>query len=208
MVIDEQTLRERMQCVLSGLSGIGSVTGVGRSGAIASVFASHLLGVPFVPYGATAPTHLGKLLIIDTARASGRTLRKAERRYSDCEPIVVACFEEPPRVSFWYENKNRINPPKRRERMKYYGLTSGEYSDFRFDGIVAHPKEQDMKALLEEYLKTSCKMRDWDEEYFDFQESAFILWLTLEKGFIEIDYDTFHTHDYSISIDENGNINY
>jgi hypothetical protein len=43
------------------------------------------------------------VLIIDTARESGRTLRKAERLYSDHNPIVIACFEEPPRVAFWYE---------------------------------------------------------------------------------------------------------
>lgn len=86
-----------------GLDNIGSVTGPGRSGAVAAVYASHILGVPFIPYGATAPTHLGRLLIIDTARASGATLRKAERRYRDADPFVMVAFEEPPRVAFWYE---------------------------------------------------------------------------------------------------------
>lgn len=82
---------------------IGSVTGPGRSGAIAAVYASHILRVPFIPYGATAPHHLGCLLIIDTARESGATLRKAERKYRDGTPIIVVCYEEPPRVGFWYE---------------------------------------------------------------------------------------------------------
>jgi hypothetical protein len=61
------------------------------------------LGVPFIPYGSRCPTHLRRLLIIDTARESGRTLRKAEQRYRDADPIVVACFEKPPSVAFWYE---------------------------------------------------------------------------------------------------------
>ena len=84
---------------------VGSVTGPGRSGAIASAIASHILGVPFIPFGQEAPIKLGRLLIIDTARSSGRTLRRAERRYKYANPVVVACFEEPPRVAFWYERK-------------------------------------------------------------------------------------------------------
>lgn len=107
LIIDEKQLTERMRIVLRGLKDIGSVTGPGRSGAVASAFASHLLGVPFIPFGAKAPTHLGKLLIIDTARYSGRTLRRAERRYSDCDSVVIACFEEPPKVAFWYESRFR-----------------------------------------------------------------------------------------------------
>ena len=81
----------------------GAVTGPGRSGAIAAVYASHILGIPFIPYGQKHPMHLGRLLIIDTARESGATLRKAERRYDGCTPLVIACYEEPPRVIFWYE---------------------------------------------------------------------------------------------------------
>ena len=82
---------------------IGSVTGPGRSGTVAAVYASHHLGVPFIPYGSRCPTHLGRLLIIVTARESGATLRKAERSYAEVNPLVVACFEEPPRVALCYE---------------------------------------------------------------------------------------------------------
>lgn len=46
---------------------------------MAAVYASHILGVPFIPYGSKAPAHLGSLLIIDTAMESGATLRKAGR---------------------------------------------------------------------------------------------------------------------------------
>ncbi|QEH36559.1 hypothetical protein OJF2_51430 [Aquisphaera giovannonii] len=101
-VVTEPEFHARLVEVAASLPAdqIGSVTGPGRSGAVAAVYASHLLGVPFIPYGSQCPTHLGCLLIIDTARESGATLRKAERRYSEAKPIVVACFEEPPRVAF------------------------------------------------------------------------------------------------------------
>lgn len=89
--------------VATAYEGVGSVTGPGRSGAIAAVYASHVLGVPFVPYKANVPSHLGTLLIIDTATESGATLRKASRWYNCSKHIVLACYFEPPRVAFWYE---------------------------------------------------------------------------------------------------------
>ena len=104
-VVSEPEFHARLVEVFATLpvAGIGSVTGPGRSGAVAAVYASHKLGVPFIPYRAACPIHLGRLLIIDTARESGATLRKAERRYAEANPVVIACFEEPPRVTFWYE---------------------------------------------------------------------------------------------------------
>jgi adenine/guanine phosphoribosyltransferase-like PRPP-binding protein len=103
-IISEPEFAARIRKLLADTTpNVGSVTGPGRSGAIAAVYASHILGVPFVPYGSKAPVHLGSLLIIDTAMASGATLRKAERRYAEASPVVLACYEEPPRVAFWYE---------------------------------------------------------------------------------------------------------
>ena len=81
----------------------GWVTGPGRSGAIAAVYASHILAIPFVPCGSPGPADLGRVLIIDTARQSGRTLRKAAKRYEAADPLVIWCYDEPPRVAFWYE---------------------------------------------------------------------------------------------------------
>jgi adenine/guanine phosphoribosyltransferase-like PRPP-binding protein len=101
-IVSETEFAERLRDVLAGIE-CGAVTGPGRSGAVAAVYASHALGVPFIPYGQQHPQHLGRLLIIDTARESGATLRKAERRYAGCTPLVVVAFEEPPRVAFWYE---------------------------------------------------------------------------------------------------------
>lgn len=79
------------------------VTGPGRSGAIAAVYASHYLGIPFVPYKHFSH---GDALIVDTAMESGRTIRKASKVYGGSDWIVM--FHEPPRVRFWYEELSRI----------------------------------------------------------------------------------------------------
>lgn len=102
-IVSEQEFKEAILAMLSDLPAVGSVTGPGRSGAVAAVYASHILGVPFIPYGQKAPLHLGRLLIIDTATESGATLRKASLRYEGATPLVVAVYNEPPRVAFWYE---------------------------------------------------------------------------------------------------------
>ncbi len=103
-IITEAEFSERIREMLANVPAVGSVTGPGRSGAVAAVYASHILGIPFIPFGAQAPLALGRVLLIDTARESGKTLRKAERRYDYASPVVVACYEEPPRVAFWYES--------------------------------------------------------------------------------------------------------
>lgn len=103
-IVQEPEFAARIRHLLTETkTDVGSVTGPGRSGAVAAVYASHILGVPFIPYGCKVPVHLGNLLIIDTAMESGATLRKAERRYSYASPVVLACYHEPPRVAFWYE---------------------------------------------------------------------------------------------------------
>lgn len=104
-IVSEAEFAQELRRVLDmyPTEDVGCVVGPGRSGAVAAVYASHLLRVPFIPYGAKAPLHLGRLLIIDTASASGRTLRKAKARYGADDAIVVAIFDEPPRVAFWYE---------------------------------------------------------------------------------------------------------
>ncbi|UPT95449.1 hypothetical protein J4G48_0040560 [Bradyrhizobium barranii subsp. apii] len=103
-IVDEPEFVARLGLVLKNarIENVGAVTGPGRSGAVAAVYASHMLGIPFIPYGARCPDHF-QLLIVDTARESGRTLRKAAKRYDYANPIVVVAFEEPPRVAFWYE---------------------------------------------------------------------------------------------------------
>lgn len=102
-LITEQEFAERIREKICCMDSVGSVTGPGRSGAVAAVYASHILGIPFIPYGQPAPADRGSILVIDTAIESGKTLRKAERRYAEFNPVVIACYEEPPRVRFWYE---------------------------------------------------------------------------------------------------------
>lgn len=110
-IIAEPEFKERLIAVLKRVDAdgsIGCVTGPGRSGAVAAVYTSHLLRIPFIPYGTkNVPRHLGKLLIIDTARESGKTLRRAVKQYEALGLDVVseACYEEPPRVAFWYESE-------------------------------------------------------------------------------------------------------
>lgn len=92
-----------------------AVTGPGRSGAIASAYASHMLGVPFLAF-ATFCTHpLRPLLVVDTARKSGRTIKQALALYHYAKPSAIWAFDEPPRVIFWYEAKarNTIEAPDR-----------------------------------------------------------------------------------------------
>ena len=100
-IVSETEFSDAIRMRLLGVKA-RAVVGPGRSGAVASVYASHILGIPFIPYGTECPEHLRPLLIVDTARKSGATLRKAERRYGgDC--VVVHVFDEPPRLRFWYE---------------------------------------------------------------------------------------------------------
>lgn len=104
-IVGEQEFHATVRVLLEreALEDVGCVTGPGRSGAVASVYVSHILGVPFLPFGSPCPANLGRLLIVDTATESGKTLRKAARRYAEHNPTVIAFFHEPPRVAFWYE---------------------------------------------------------------------------------------------------------
>lgn len=103
-IISESEFSYNLKIKLSGIDA-GIVTGPGRSGAIAAVYASHFLRIPFVPFGQLPPIKLGRILLIDTAIESGKTLRKSERKYKEYNPISVAIYEEPPRVAFWYESE-------------------------------------------------------------------------------------------------------
>lgn len=79
------------------------VTGPGRSGAIAAVYASHILGIPFIPYGAKPPPQLPRLPRCINQQQTGKTMRKAQRKYEGHVVTTVVVYNEPPRVAFWYE---------------------------------------------------------------------------------------------------------
>lgn len=105
-IVSEEEFSGALRAKLDGVAA-KAVVGPGRSGAVASVYASHFLGIPFIPYGMPCPDHLRPLLIVDTATKSGKTLRKAEMLYGG-ECVVVSIYKEPPRIRFWYERDFRI----------------------------------------------------------------------------------------------------
>lgn len=99
--VHEPEFKDRIKSVLVGVRA-GAVTGPGRSGAIASVYASHILNIPFIPYRQKVPEKLYPVLVIDTAQWTGATIRKARRLYGD-DAMMLAVYHEPPMVRFWYE---------------------------------------------------------------------------------------------------------
>lgn len=100
--ISEEQFRTACYKMLETFRGVvNSVTGPGRSGAIAGVYASHYLGVPYIPLCGSGFKH--PVLVIDTAIDTGRTLRKAKNKIS--AEFSCAVFNEPPRVKFWYEQE-------------------------------------------------------------------------------------------------------
>lgn len=105
IVIPESRFQQQLRATLARAPlarSAGCVTGPGRSGAIAAVYASHILGIPFVPFGQPGPA---PVLVVDTAQQSGRTMRRAIKRYErlGLPAAGVVAFHEPPRVRFWYE---------------------------------------------------------------------------------------------------------
>lgn len=101
MIIQQPEFQARLLAAVPRAPAHRSVTGPGRSGAIAAACWSHAAGVPFIPYGQPCPEHLQPVLVVDTAAKSGATLRKASRRYGGAQ--TLALWQEPPRVRFWYE---------------------------------------------------------------------------------------------------------
>lgn len=110
-IITEPDFRKRFIAQLGAFAcdwgPFGCVTGPGRSGAIAAVYASHFLSIPFIPYGVDIPDKLLPVLVVDTARKTGKTIRKACRQADT--PFHVVAFAEPPRVKFWYEASSDRN---------------------------------------------------------------------------------------------------
>lgn len=101
--VQEPEFRERIKTALAGVAA-RCVTGPGRSGAVASVYASHILGLPFIPYRQRVPDKLRPVLVIDTAQWTGATIRKARRAYGE-DAIMLTVYHEPPMVRFWYESR-------------------------------------------------------------------------------------------------------
>jgi hypothetical protein len=107
-IISESEFRDRINEVITinfaAIAECNCVTGPGRSGAIAAAYASHITRLPFIPFGKNGLKG-SCTLVIDTAKESGETLKKAARKYVEYNPLVLWCYEEPPRVMFWYESQ-------------------------------------------------------------------------------------------------------
>lgn len=106
VIISEDEFRSKLISELSKqeYDRFKSVTGPGRSGSIASVYASHYLRIPFIPFGCGCVEKLSPLLIIDTASLSGKTLKRCSNKYQYIEHKTIALYSEPPRLRFWYED--------------------------------------------------------------------------------------------------------
>jgi adenine/guanine phosphoribosyltransferase-like PRPP-binding protein len=101
-IVQEKDFRETFIKALDAAPKADYVVGPGRSGAVAAVYASHHLGIPFVPFNSRMEGK--KALVVDTAVMSGKTLRKASRRYGNA-PVVFAYDQSKigHRLKFWYE---------------------------------------------------------------------------------------------------------
>lgn len=121
IMISESDFRDRIKAVLSveideahksGRASFQFVTGPGRSGAVAAVYASHILGISFLPFKSPVEAEVGKdrMIMIDTAVWTGKTLKKGTSWYAArgfrVKHIYMYdsfAYEEPTRHIFWYE---------------------------------------------------------------------------------------------------------
>ena|SRR3990167_853907 len=102
-IVTEDEFRTALFTCLDRWRGrVKSVSGPGRSGALAAVYASHYLGVPWLPMGMVVPAALRPVLVVDTAMKTGATLRRAARVM---QAEMTWVFNEPPRIKFWYERE-------------------------------------------------------------------------------------------------------
>lgn len=94
------------------LEGINAdfVTGPGRSGAVASVYASHHLGIPYKPHKCGNYTEGETALVVDTVKYTGKTLRKCQKWYAKRGLKVVTVYgldeEQGHYYKLWYERMN------------------------------------------------------------------------------------------------------
>lgn len=101
MNIGPEEFEERLKSIEVYRGLVSYVTGPGRSGAVAGVYASHYLNKPYIPIGNVKENHK-PILIIDTAIQTGKTLRRARNKIGK-GAYACALFNEPPSLKFWYE---------------------------------------------------------------------------------------------------------
>jgi adenine/guanine phosphoribosyltransferase-like PRPP-binding protein len=92
--MSEGVWREAFYTALDDVKGIpfDFVTGPGRSGHLAAVYASHYLGLPFIPHKTGNYFGHKRVLVVDTVEYTGKTLRKAEKWYAKRGMDATSCF--------------------------------------------------------------------------------------------------------------------
>lgn len=106
IVVTETEFSVMLDQALEGLEAPVFITGPGRSGAIAAVYASYRLHRPFVPFGHPGGPAGSTVLVIDTVSMSGRTIRKAVAKYERMGFVVRSLTVVPQnqkRHHFWFE---------------------------------------------------------------------------------------------------------
>lgn len=115
--VSEHHFRETFYKRLDGVMEEGHpkfdfVTGPGRSGAVAAVYASHYLGLPFIPHKAGNYAKFNHCLIVDTAIYTGKTMRKSfkwhEKQGVKVVPVWAFTEWRHHYYLFWYEYPERI----------------------------------------------------------------------------------------------------
>lgn len=107
--MDEKTWSKLLYAELDKLdpTDFDFVTGPGRSGAVAAVYASHYLGIPFKPHKAGNYDKDTACLVVDTVEYTGRTLRKAVMWYAKRGLYVRSMYavkeERGHYFKMWYE---------------------------------------------------------------------------------------------------------
>lgn len=103
-MISEADFIDRLKLVLEDpeFSHAEWVTGPGRTGAMAAIYASHILNVSFVAYG-HRPKANGYVLVMDILNDNPRTMRRALKHYDICRPIPCIVFPEIENEGLWFE---------------------------------------------------------------------------------------------------------
>lgn len=92
--VTEEQWRAAFYAELNEMKGVkfDFVTGPGRSGHVAAVYASHYLGIPFKPHKCGVYKEGEVVLVVDTVKYTGKTLRKAQQWYAKRGLIVAVAY--------------------------------------------------------------------------------------------------------------------
>lgn len=82
-----------------------------------------------------------------------------------------------------------------------FALSSGEYSDFRFNGLYRTLRDVDMAALANEY-SDGCKPYEWDESRKNADANGWGAWLIANGHAEEVPYDEIHCGSYDFEFDQ------